>query len=82
LSGALPLFPSAVYSVFELALWVGALVWATLKSGAYTYAGLVLPLLLLVVSWRSPERYFLLLSVLGVAATTFTLRRDASVGNT
>ena len=81
LSGALPLFPSAVYSVFELALWVGALVWATLKSAAYTYAGLALPLLLLVVSWRSPERYFLLLSVLGVAATALTLRRDARVGN-
>lgn len=81
LSGALPLFPSAVYSALELALWVGALVWAALKSAVYPYAGLVLPLLLLVVSWRSPERYFLLLSVLGVAATALTLRQGAPMGN-
>ncbi len=76
LSGALPLFPSAVYSVLELAFWVGAVVWAWRKHTGYAFAGLILPLLPLVVAWRSPERYFLLLSVLGVAATIVTLRHS------
>lgn len=74
LAGAAPLFPSAVFSLAELALLAGALVWYARNAARYPFAALALPLLPLLAAWRSPERYFLLLPLLGVAAALLTLQ--------
>ena len=75
LTGALPLFPSWVYSAFELAALVGALVWYWRSERRYRYVGLVLPLLPLLAAWRSSERYFELLPVAALAMLVLTLRQ-------
>lgn len=75
LAGATPLAPSRVYTLLELAAWVGALTWAWRMRVRAPFVGLVLPLASLLLAWRSPERYFLALSVLAAAALLFSWRR-------
>jgi uncharacterized membrane protein len=77
LVGILPLLPSWIYGLLEVALLLGALWWYWRNWEHYPFAGLVLPLLPLLGAWRSSERYFVLLPLLGVlaAALTLTARR-------
>ena len=77
-AGALPL-TSWPYTLLELAVWAGALlwVWRMLARGRLPYAGLTAGLLPLLVAWRSPERYFLPLSLLALAALLLLLRAPA-----
>ncbi len=75
LGGGLPLAPSWVYGVLELAALAGALAWYWRTGyGACPVAGLVLPALPLVFAWRSSERYFVLLPIAAVVALTLSLR--------
>jgi len=74
LTGVLPLLPSWFYALLELALLVGALWWYQRNWERYPFAGLVLPLLPLLGAWRSSERYFVLLPLVGVLAVALTLK--------
>ena len=74
LTGVLPLLPSWVYALLELALLVAGLWWYQRNWERYPFAGLVLPLLPLLGAWRSSERYFVLLPLLGVLSVALTLR--------
>ena len=74
LTGILPLLPSWIYALLELALLVGALWWYQRNWTRYPFAGLVLPLLPLLGAWRSSERYFVLLPLLGILAVALTLQ--------
>jgi hypothetical protein len=74
LAGGLPLLPPWVYSGLELAALACGLVWYWTKGYArFPYAALVLPLLPLVLAWRSSERYFVLLPVAAAVALALTL---------
>jgi hypothetical protein len=75
LVGILPLLPSWIYGLLELALLLGALWWYWRNWKRYPFAGLVLPLVPLLGAWRSSERYFVLLPLLGVLAAALTLTR-------
>jgi len=74
-AGMLPLLP-ALYTLLELGVWAAALLWAwrMLQRGRLPTAGLVAGLLPLLVAWRSPERYFLALSTLALAALLLSWR--------
>jgi hypothetical protein len=63
----LPLWPSAVYSGMELLLFVVAFVFFTRRCATAPGLAMVLPLLPLVVAWRSLHTYFLLLPLLAAA---------------
>jgi len=80
LAGALPLFPSWVYGLLEVAVLAGALVWYWRAFASHPFAGLVLPLLPLVMAWRSPERYFLLLPIAGIVVVLLTHRDRLDAG--
>jgi hypothetical protein len=75
LVGILPLLPSWIYGLLEVALLFGALWWYWQNWERYPFAGLVLPLLPLLGAWRSSERYFVLLPLVGVLAAALTLTR-------
>lgn len=77
LSGMLPLLPPRAYSLLELAAFGAALVWYWRSWPRYRFAGLVLPLLPLIVAWRSSERYFVLLPLAAVLALVLTLREQS-----
>ena len=74
LTGVLPLAPSWVYSVLELAALAGGVVWYWRAWRRFPFAGLILPLVPLFVAWRSPERYFELLPLAAVLAAALTVR--------
>ncbi|HLJ81188.1 MAG TPA: hypothetical protein VKT52_06880, partial [Ktedonobacterales bacterium] len=74
LTGILPLAPSWVYGLLELAALSGGLVWYWRTWPHYPFAGLILPLVPLFFAWRSSERYFELLPVVAVLAAVLTLR--------
>jgi len=76
LAGVVPLFPSWVYGLLEVGALVGALAWYWRAFGSHPLAGLVLPLLPLVLAWRSPERYFLLVPIAGVVASLLTVKQS------
>ncbi len=78
LTGVGPLFATRFYTVIEVALMVGALALAWRLRGRAPYVGLVLPLIPLVAAWRSPERYFLALPLLALAALILTWRAQAN----
>jgi hypothetical protein len=80
LVGILPLLPSWIYGLLEVALFLFALWWYWRNWERYPFAGLVLPLLPLLGAWRSSERYFVLLPLVGVLAVALTL--TASRGET
>ncbi|HEY7975738.1 MAG TPA: hypothetical protein VID72_10370, partial [Ktedonobacterales bacterium] len=73
-AGAGPLPPARVYTALEMGVWLGALAWFWWMRARYPFAGLVLALAPLLVAWRSPERYFLPLSLLALAAVALTWR--------
>jgi hypothetical protein len=73
LVGILPLLPSWIYGLLEVALFLSALWWYWGNWERYPFAGLVLPLLPLLGAWRSSERYFVLLPLVGVLAAALTL---------
>ncbi len=73
-TGVTPLLPARVYTLLEVGVWLGALVWCWRARASLPFAGLVAFLLPLLVAWRSPERYFLALSVLALAALLLTWR--------
>ena len=74
LTGALPLFPSWVYTLLEIAALACALMWYWRRQRWFPYAGLVLSLLPLLAAWRSSERYFELLPIAAVAMVALGLR--------
>jgi uncharacterized membrane protein len=74
LTGILPLAPSWVYSLLELAALAGGLLWYWRAWPRYPLAGLILPLVPLFFAWRSPERYFELLPILALLAAVLTIR--------
>ncbi len=82
LTGILPLFPSWLYSVLEIALFAGALWWYWRNWRRYPFAGLVLPLLPLLGAWRSSERYFVLLPLAAVLAVVLTVRERKAPADT
>ncbi|HWE61099.1 MAG TPA: hypothetical protein VHB98_05260, partial [Chloroflexota bacterium] len=63
----LPLWPSAVYSGLELLLFVLAFAFFVRRCATAPGLALVLPLLPLLVAWRSLHTYFLLLPLLAAA---------------
>lgn len=77
LTGVLPLVPSWVYGLLEVAALVGALIWYWRVWPRYPFAGLILPLVPLFFAWRSSERYFELLPLAAVLAVVLTLRTPA-----
>lgn len=81
LTGVLPLLPPLIYSLQELAALAGALVWYWRRLPRYPYAGLVLPLLPLLLAWRSSERYFVLLPLAALLAVALTLRVGRGVAS-
>jgi hypothetical protein len=78
LTGVLPLFPPVVYSALELAALLAAMVWYWRKVATAPFVALVLPLLPLLLAWRSSERYFVLLPVAAVFALVLALRADST----
>jgi hypothetical protein len=78
----LPLFPSWIYAALELGVWLGALVWYRRAPPRYPLAGMMLGLLPLLLAWRSPERYFLPLWLVALAAVVLAARngREPSHG--
>jgi len=80
LTGVLPLAPSTVYSLLELAALAGALIWFWRAESQMPFAGLVLPLVPIVFAWRSSERYFVLLPLLAILAAVLTLRGSPRLG--
>jgi hypothetical protein len=80
LTGVTPLAPSWVYGALEVLALAGALVWYWRRWPAVPFAGLVLPLVPLLVAWRSSERYFVLLPLAGVLAAVLTLRAARGEG--
>ena len=73
LTGILPLAPSWVYALLELAALAAALLWYWRAWPRYPFAGLILPLVPLFFAWRSSERYFELLPVVAVLAAVLSL---------
>jgi hypothetical protein len=79
LGGALPLWPPAVYGALEIAAWLAILAAYSLRWWrSAPLAGLVLPLAPVLLAWRSPSRYFILLPLLVVLALVLTRRITAS----
>ncbi|HEX8983701.1 MAG TPA: hypothetical protein VF792_13080 [Ktedonobacterales bacterium] len=78
IAGLTPLANAHMYTALEVGIMLGALVLAWRLLAHAPYLGLVLPLLPLVAAWRSPERYFLALPVLALAALILTWRAERS----
>jgi hypothetical protein len=76
LGGALPLWPPAVYSVLEFAGYIALLAAYIRWLPRMPYAGVVLPSLVLLLAWRSPSRYFILLPFLAILALVLTWRQE------
>jgi uncharacterized membrane protein len=75
LSGALPLWPSYTYSILEFGAWVALLALYTLRwQPRLPLAGLLLPLAGILLAWRSPTRYVILLPF--VALVMLLLQRQ------
>jgi hypothetical protein len=79
LGGLLPLFPSWVYGLLEVAALVAALALYWRRLPRMPFAGLVLPVVPLLLAWRSSERYFVLLPLLGLLAAVLTLSHATKV---
>ena len=73
LTGVLPLGPSWLYGLLELAALAAALAWYWRECERLPFAGLILPLVPLFFAWRSSERYFVLLPLLALLAVALTL---------
>jgi len=74
LTGVLPLFPSWVYAAMEVLALVVAWWWYARHAQKAPYVGLLLPLVPMLFAWRSPERYFVLLPLLGLLAVALRMR--------
>jgi hypothetical protein len=73
LTGVLPLGPTWLYGLLELAALAAALIWYWREGERLPFAGLILPLAPLFFAWRSSERYFVLLPLLALLAVVLTL---------
>ncbi len=82
LGGALPLWPPVVYSVLEVATYITLLAAYTRWLPRMPYAGVVLPSLALLLAWRSPSRYFILLPFLAILAVVLTYSEDGDTKST
>ncbi len=76
LGGALPLFPSRAYTALELLAYAVLLAAYARWWPRWPLAGMVLPLLPLVLAWRSPNRYFILLPFVALLALVLTWRLE------
>jgi len=76
LGGALPLWPPAVYSALEYTAYIALLAAYIRWLPRMPYAGVVLPSLALLLAWRSPSRYFILLPFLAIIALVLTWQQE------
>nr|MBA3826944.1 hypothetical protein [Ktedonobacterales bacterium] len=74
LGGALPLWPPAIYALLEVGAYMGLLALYARWHSRVPLAGLLLPMVALLLAWRSPSRYFILLPFLAIVALVLTLR--------
>lgn len=74
LGGALPLFPAAAYTALELLAYALLLVCYARWLPRLPYAGMLLPPAALLLAWRSPSRYFILLPFLAIVALVLSER--------
>lgn len=72
LGGAMPLFPPVVYTLLEFAAYAVLLAGYALRGRALPLAGLILPLAPVLLAWRSPSRYFILLPFVAILAWALT----------
>ena len=79
LGGALPLWSPTVYTALELVAFAGLLAGYAYWFRYFPYAGLLLPMLPLLLAWRSPSRYFILLPFLGILAVVLAWRDARSI---
>jgi len=75
IAGVTPLLSARAYAVVEIGLWLLALAWYWRYAQRAPFVCLVLTLLPLLAAWRSPERYFLPLSLLALIALVGTVGR-------
>jgi uncharacterized membrane protein len=78
LGGALPVWSPLVYSALEFGAYAALLATYARWEQVAPYAGMVLPPLALMLAWRSPNRYVILLPFLILLAAILTLR-DAPI---
>lgn len=74
LGGALPLWSPAVYAALEGLGYLGSLLAYARWSRRAPLAGLVVPTTALLLAWRSPSRYFILLPLLIALAVALRWR--------
>ncbi len=79
LGGALPLFPPIVYAILEVVAFAGALAAYWRWHDRFPYAGMILPLAAVMLAWRSPTRYIILLPFLAILAAALAARRGPRV---
>jgi uncharacterized membrane protein len=68
LGGTLPLWPPLVYAMLEIGGYLGLLALYARWFARLPFAGLLLPMVALLLAWRSPSRYFILLPFLAILA--------------
>ncbi len=78
LGGALPLWPPIIYTLLEFGAYAGLLYGYGRWWAWAPYAGMVLPLLPVLLAWRSPSRYFILLPFLALLAVVLQWRDPAA----
>jgi len=76
LGGALPLFPAGAYTALELLAYAVLLAAYARWLPRWPLAGMVLPLAPLLLAWRSPNRYFILLPFVVILALVLTWRME------
>jgi hypothetical protein len=76
LGGALPLWPSGAYTALELLAYAVLLAAYARWLPRAPLAGMVLPLAAVLLAWRSPTRYFILLPFVALLALVLTWRAE------
>ena len=79
LGGALPLLPALFYALLEVAAYLALLMLYQRYWARFPCAGLLLPMVALLLAWRSPSRYFILLPFLAILALALRMRRQVEI---